>query len=129
MNYQHAESEKSKIVIRLLFLGLGIILLLGMVGVAGFYKLVLYNAPAINMDAVTADKKLLITIPRGATLNEISHILEESGVIESARLFVYAAKYLNAEKNLKAGQYLLPAHASNHQILRTLQNAVPQSYV
>ncbi len=127
MNNQHAESDKSKIIIRLLFLGLGIILLLGMVGVAGFYKLVLYNAPAINMDAVTADKKLLITIPRGATLNEISHILEESGVIESARLFVYAAKYLNAEKNLKAGQYLLPAHASNHQILRTLQNAIPQS--
>lgn len=98
-----------------------------MVGVAGFYKLVLYNAPAINIESVPADKKLLITIPRGATLYEISHILEESGVIENARLFVYAAKYLNAEKNLKAGQYLLPAHASNHQILRTLQNAVPQS--
>lgn len=98
-----------------------------MVGIAGFYKLVLYNAPAVNVESLSLDKKLLISIPKGASLHEISHILEESGVIENARLFVYAAKYLKAEKNLKAGQYLLPAHASNHQILRMLQNAVPQS--
>ncbi len=98
-----------------------------MVGVAGFYKLVLYNAPTVNLESVPMDKKLLITIPRGASLYEISHILEESGVVENARLFVLAAKFLKAEKNLKAGQYLLPAHASNHQILKTLQNAVPQN--
>lgn len=98
-----------------------------MVGIAGFYKLVLYNAPAVNVESLSMDQKLLITIPKGSSLNEISHILEESGVVENARLFVYAAKYLHAEKSLKAGQYLLPAHASNHQIIHTLQNAVPQT--
>lgn len=98
-----------------------------MVSVAGFYKLVLYNAPSIDVESIPMDKKLLITIPKGASLHDISHILEESGVIENARLFIYAAKYMSAEKNLKAGQYLLPAHASNYQILRTLQKAVPQS--
>lgn len=110
-----------------MILGFGVLCLFLMVGIAGFYKLVLYNVPAVKVESLSMDQKLVITIPKGSTLNEISHILEESGVIENARLFVYAAKYLNAEKNLKAGQYLLPAHASNHQILRTLQNAVPQS--
>jgi UPF0755 protein len=125
--YSNNESGKRRIYLRLILLGLGVLILLGMVGVAGFYKLVLYNAPAVNLESISADKKLLITIPRGSSLSNISHILEESGVIENARLFVYAAKFLKAEKNLKAGQYLLPARASNYQILKTLQNAQPQS--
>ncbi|MBL7959293.1 endolytic transglycosylase MltG [bacterium] len=120
-------SERPRTILKFMILGFGVLCLLLMVGIAGFYKLVLYNVPAVKVESLSMDQKLVITIPKGSTLNEISHILEESGVIENARLFVYAAKYLNAEKNLKAGQYLLPAHASNHQILRTLQNAVPQS--
>lgn len=103
-----------------------IAVLVVLLAVVGFYKLVLYNAPTLDVESLPVDKKLLITIPRGSSLQDISLILQESGVIESPRTFVWAARYLGADRKLKAGQYLLPAYASNHQILKILQSAVPQ---
>ncbi len=102
------------------------VVITGLAGFAVFYKLVLYNAPLLDAEALPLDKKLHIVIPRGSSLTDIAQILQESGVIENARTFVWAARYLRADRSLKAGQYLLPIHASNHQILRILQSSVPQ---
>ncbi|NUM80495.1 endolytic transglycosylase MltG [bacterium] len=112
-----------KILVVVSFLGI----LLGASFVAAFYKIVLYNAPAVELETLPLDKKLRITIPKGASLSDIAHILEESGVIDNSRTFIYAAQYLGADRHLKAGQYLLPLRGSNHQILRILQSSTPQS--
>ncbi len=96
-------------------------------GIAVFYKLVLFNAPLIDLNEMTVDRKILITVPKGATLKDAAVILEESRVISDHRLFIWAAKYRNAEHRIKAGKYLLPLHASNHQILSILQQTKPQS--
>jgi UPF0755 protein len=92
-----------------------------------FYYVVLYNSPLIDLDELTVDKKILITIPKGSSLNDIASILEESGVIENKRTFVWAAKYLGSEKQLKAGKYLLPAQTPNYQILNILYSTTPQN--
>ncbi len=127
MKLEDSRAELRNKKLTIVFSGLGFFVVIGLLAIFGFYKIILYNAPEIKLEELTLDKKLLIVVPKGSTLNEISRILEESGVIENARLFTLAARYLNSERNLKAGQYLLPAHCSNHQLLRILQNAVPQS--
>ncbi len=127
MLYDKEPARASKRLIQLIFFGSVFLCIFGLTAAAVFYKFVLYNTPNISVENLSLDKKLLITIPKGASLNEIARILEESGIIENARLFVYAAKFLKSEKNLKAGQYLLPLHVSNQQIIKILQSAAPQS--
>ncbi len=92
-----------------------------------FYKIVLYNAPHLDLQAVPVNQKVSVTIPKGSSLHDISQILEESGIVSSARIFVYAAKITGGETTLKAGQYLLPRNASNDQILQILQSSRPQT--
>ena len=119
--------SRSRPYLRLLLLAIAFVVLFGSLGVVGFYKFVLYNAPSVDVEHLPMDRKILITIPRGASLNQISHILQESRIIESASLFIVAAKFTKSERQLKAGQYFLPLRASNHQVLTILQNAVPQT--
>jgi len=99
----------------------------GGLAVVLFYNVVLYNLPMVDVDALTVDRKILITVPKGSTLSDIALILEESNVIENKRTFIWAARYMGAEKQLKAGKYLLPTQAPNHQVLKILYSAVPQS--
>lgn len=120
------ETQRWKIWARWILVSSLAFILIALLAVVAFYKLVLYNAPMLDVENLPVDKKLLITVPRGSSLGDIAQILQESGVIENARTFTWAARYLRAERSLKAGQYLLPAYASNHQVLRILQSAVPQ---
>lgn len=104
-------------------------ILIGLLALAFFlfYKVVLYNAPAVDLNTLPLSQKVSISIPRGSSLHDISQILEESGIIDNASLFVYAAKFSGLEKELKAGQYLLPRRASNYQVLHILESTRPQS--
>ncbi len=92
-----------------------------------FYKIILYNAPSVDLATLPLSQKVSIGIPRGSSLNDIAQILEESGIVENASTFVYAAKFSGVEKELKAGQYLLPRRASNYQVLHILESTRPQS--
>jgi UPF0755 protein len=104
-------------------------ILLGLMALAFFlfYKIVLYNAPTVDLNTLPLSQKVSISIPRGSSLHDISQILEESGIVDNANLFVYAAKFSGLEKELKAGQYLLPRRASNYQVLHILESTRPQS--
>ncbi len=113
--------------LKIVFALLTVFLILGLLSVVAFYKLVLYNAPMVDPDELTIDKKILITIPRGSTLRDAAIILEESRVIADHRLFIWAAKYRGAEHQVKAGKYFIPVHASNHQIISILKSTKPQS--
>lgn len=127
LNQQKRSSSFFKRLMKIVFALLAVFLVVGVLCVVAFYKLVLYNAPMVDPDELTIDKKILITIPRGSTLRDVAIILEESRVIADHRLFIWAAKYRGAEHQVKAGKYLLPVQASNHQIISILKRTKPQS--
>src|SRR3546814_8195283 len=47
--------------------------------------------------------------------------MEEDGAITSARAFLLHAKIFGSDAPIKAGEYRIPAHASNRDILNILQ--------
>jgi peptidoglycan lytic transglycosylase G len=63
------------------------------------------------------DQERTITVQRGSGLSEIADRLQREGAISSKWLFI-AGVWLNQEQNaLKAGEYLIPAHASMASIM------------
>jgi UPF0755 protein len=67
--------------------------------------------------ASSLDQPSAVTIERGANLAAIADILQKNGVISSKWLFV-AGVWLSKEQGaLKAGEYLIPAHASMRDIM------------
>jgi len=61
-------------------------------------------------------------VPDGANLNAISVKLQQAGAIWSARAFRFHARlFAHTGKSVKAGEFLLPAGASESQILKILE--------
>jgi UPF0755 protein len=54
----------------------------------------------------------IITIPSGLNSNEISKILKEKKIIKSVLFFDFLISVLNAEKNIKAGDYVFDSPLS-----------------
>src|SRR3546814_16303623 len=48
--------------------------------------------------------------------------MEEDGAITSARAFLLRAKIFGSDAPIKAGEYRIPAHARNRDILNILQS-------
>ncbi len=70
--------------------------------------------------AGSLDQERTLTVERGSGLSEIADRLQRAGAISSKWLFI-AGVWLNREQNdLKAGEYLIPAHASMAQIMQTM---------
>ena len=61
-----------------------------------------------------------IEVPEGASLRQIGHQLERDGVIHSARAFEAVGRLLRAERQLRAGKFLIPARSAPHQIVALL---------
>ena len=68
------------------------------------------------------DKQTAFVVPDGSTLTSVAGKLEKEQVIASAASFLTRAKILGGSAPIKAGEFLLPAHASNAAILSTLQS-------
>ena len=62
-----------------------------------------------------------IIIKQGSTLGMAANALEEAGAIKSADTFLTRAKILGGSEPIKAGEFQIPANASNAQILDILQ--------
>jgi UPF0755 protein len=62
-----------------------------------------------------------VTLARGSGLNSIAETLKKSGVIRHPWVFKGAAKLTGAARELKAGDYLIPAGASPKEILAKLR--------
>ena len=63
------------------------------------------------------DQARTIAIDRGTNLAGIAELLQKNGVVSSKWLFI-AGVWLNKQQSgLKAGEYLIPAHASMHDIM------------
>ena len=60
-------------------------------------------------------------VPQGSHLSETAEKLEEVGAIKSASTFLQRAKILGSSDPIKAGEFMIPAGASNAEILSLMQ--------
>lgn len=79
-----------------------LILLIGIVGLVGFLYINSAMKP-VDLDDDTIKK---VKIPIGSSVNGISTLLEEQGIIKDARVFKYYIKFRN-ESGFQAGEYKL----------------------
>lgn len=63
----------------------------------------------------------VVTVPEGASLRSTASRLKQAGAIRSEDIFLLGARLFGKKGVIKAGEYRLPAHASNSQILAVLQ--------
>lgn len=61
-----------------------------------------------------------VTIARGTDLGGIADLLQRSGAISSKWLFIAGVWFSGEQGNLKAGEYLVPAHASMSEIMESM---------
>lgn len=66
-------------------------------------------------------KDVIVVIPEGSTLAEAAVVLKGAGVIRSADAFVTRARVFGGGASIKAGEFRIPAGASNRDILAILQ--------
>ena len=66
------------------------------------------------------DAARTLSVPRGSGVNTIADELVNNGIIDTKWLFVFGVWLSNQTSNLKAGEYLIPAHASMHDIMDTM---------
>ncbi|MBK5263893.1 MAG: endolytic transglycosylase MltG [Alphaproteobacteria bacterium] len=69
-----------------------------------------------------AEKAMTVIISEGTTLTGAARDMEKAGAISSARTFLSRAKIFGSKAPIRTGEYLIPAHASNHDILNMLQS-------
>ncbi len=70
--------------------------------------------------ATTLDTARSFTVPHGSGLSTIADDLVKDGLIDTKWLFVFGVWLSNQTSNLKAGEYLIPAHASMRDIMDTM---------
>ena len=87
---------------------------------AAVLGLVVVLAVALALGADRAGAPVLIEIPAGATSPQIAELLEDNGVVGSARLFHVYVRLRRADRSLKAGVYALETNSSVGDALRRL---------
>lgn len=68
-----------------------------------------------------ATKDVSIIVPEGSTLSDAAVLLKQAGAVRSADAFLTRAKVFGGGKSIKAGEFVIPAKASNSDILSILQ--------
>ena len=63
-----------------------------------------------------------IAIDQGLGADKIAKLLEDKGLIRDRRVFLLLARFKNASRNLKAGEYSLSLHMGYLEILDKLEN-------
>jgi UPF0755 protein len=65
-------------------------------------------------------REVTVVIKPGSSIRLAAQQLEKGGIIKSADAFVNRAKILGGTSTIKAGEFRIPAHASNSEILSIL---------
>jgi UPF0755 protein len=65
-------------------------------------------------------REVAIVIKPGSSIRMAAEQLEKGGVIKSADAFVNRARIFGATSTIKTGEFLIPAYASNSEILSIL---------
>lgn len=82
---------------------------------AAFYVMQGWSGPG------PAAKPVEVEVPQGATLATAARALEQAGAIASADRFRFRARLFGAGTPIKAGEYAIPARASESDVLAILQ--------
>lgn len=96
------------------------IILVALVGIFIFTQIGPYNKNNKN--------DILIDIPSGSTVSEISDVLYENELIKNKSLFKVVAKISRKAPNIKAGKYLLNQTYSNNDIINILASGKVYHY-
>jgi peptidoglycan lytic transglycosylase G len=83
--------------------------------VTGFWVIQGWNAPGPAKHEVT------VVVPKGSSLASAATLLQKAGAISSRRRFLVQARLFGGAGVIEAGEYEIPAHASNAQILNLLE--------
>lgn len=67
-----------------------------------------------------SEREVTVLIKPGSSIRLAAEQLEKGGVIRSADAFVNRARIFGATSTIKAGEFLIPAHASNSEVLSIL---------
>lgn len=67
-----------------------------------------------------SEREVAVLIKPGSSIRLAAEQLEKGGVIRSADAFVNRARIFGATSTIKAGEFLIPAHASNSEVLSIL---------
>lgn len=92
-----------------------ILLLVIVTGLSGCIN----SSDYLPVDAAN-NEAVLVMIPSGATAKSIGALLEDQKLIRSADAFVQKVKDLDAQADLKAGQYKLSGSMSTEEIVKAL---------
>lgn len=79
-------------------------------------------------DSGPAETETIITLPRGAGLIPIANQLEREGVIEDARIFRIWVMIDDGDRDLRAGEYAIPARSSMLEIYDQLREGRTLAY-
>ena len=66
------------------------------------------------------ERETSVVIKPGSSITSAAQQLEKSGMVKSASVFVNRAKVFGASNTIKAGEFVIPAKASNSDILSIL---------
>jgi UPF0755 protein len=66
------------------------------------------------------EREATVVIKPGSSITAAAQQLEKSGVVKSADAFVSRAKLFGASSTIKAGEFIIPAQASNSDVLSIL---------
>ena len=80
----------------------------------------------INWEQNKLEGEIIIRIPKGKTLRDVSNILLQKKIINSKRSFMVAVKTLGYEKNIQAGTLILHEAHTNYELINQLVFGVPE---
>ncbi|REB09949.1 endolytic transglycosylase MltG [Sporosarcina sp. BI001-red] len=112
------EQKKEVKVVRKIVFWVAIALIL-VVAVGGFFTY-RYIKSALEPIEPESEKAVEVEVPIGSGLDTISQILEDKGLIKSAKIFKYYAK-VNNESDFQAGSYKLSKAMTPNELLESLK--------
>ncbi|HHU52262.1 MAG TPA: endolytic transglycosylase MltG [Firmicutes bacterium] len=72
-----------------------------------------------------SEEKVFLSIPLGSSLTQVARLLEEEGLINNSRSFIWYVYLFGKENRIKAGHYLLEPRLSFAELLRELEKGRP----
>ncbi|MBI1237241.1 MAG: endolytic transglycosylase MltG [Alphaproteobacteria bacterium] len=111
-----------------ILLGLLLLIVIGVIIVAGAAWFSWQWLQGEVADAGPAETDTIITLPRGAGLIPIANQLEREGVIGDARIFRIWVTIDGGDRDLQAGEYAIPARSSILDIYEQLREGETLSY-
>lgn len=112
------KKKEVKVVRKIVLIIILLFLIIGIIGGTMGYKFITGGLNAFDPES---EEIIKVEIPIGSGLNAISEQLEKNGVIKSARLFKYYAKFNNAS-NFQAGTYDLSKSMTPDELIKSLKS-------